>query len=397
MAWTAALLGLVVMTVPDCVAAPISPSASAAAQSNPAQPPAPEPAQEPQAAPQTLPVAVESPVTEAQPTYPNRLLHGFGDVVFSTTGGGAGRRFSLGQLIFQYSSALSPRTFVFTEVSFTPRGDAGTSGVTPNNVDVERLFFRYDVNDRLKVSAGRYHTPINWWNTAYHHGLWLQTTISRPEMTRFGGQFIPVHLVGGLIEGVLPAGGLNLNYNVGVGNGRSNITRGGETGDVNTEPAGLINLFVRPDRFYRLQVGASAYRDNVVLAPGNRKIEEWILSGHVVYQKEDPEIIAEYARVNHKETGAPSANSEAYYVQIAYRLNRARSPLKPYYRYERIRIPASDPVFTPSTTATLSGNTVGLRYDFSDLATLKLEYRDFQRRAPAVDTTGVFAQVAFTF
>ena len=373
--------------MPNCAAAAPVP----AQRQDPAQAP-PALAPEPSAA-----LPEPALLSDAQPTYPNRLLYGFGDVVFSTTGSGAGRRFSLGQLVLQYSSALSPRTFVFTEVSFTPRGDAGTSGVTPNNVDVERLFFRYDVNDRLKVSVGRYHTPINWWNTAYHHGLWLQTTIARPEMTRFGGRFIPVHFVGGLIEGVLPAGGLNLNYNVGVGNGRSNITRGGETGDVNTEPAGLINLFVRPDRYYGLQVGASAYRDRVTLSSDSRTVQEWILSAHIVYQKEDPEVIAEYARVNHKEAGSASANSEAYYVQVAYRLDRARSPLKPYYRYERIRIPAGEPVFTPSATPSLSGNIIGLRYDFSDLAALKVEYRAFQRNAPAVDTTGVFAQVAFTF
>ena len=41
--------------------------------------------------------------------------------------------------------------------------------------------FTFDKSDRLKVSFGRYHTPINYWNTAFHHGQWLQTTISRPD------------------------------------------------------------------------------------------------------------------------------------------------------------------------------------------------------------------------
>jgi len=39
------------------------------------------------------------------------------------------------------------------------------------------LLIRYDYNDFFKLSFGRYHTPINYWNTAFHHGLWLQTTI----------------------------------------------------------------------------------------------------------------------------------------------------------------------------------------------------------------------------
>jgi hypothetical protein len=53
-------------------------------------------------------------------------------------------------------------------------------------VDVERLIIRYDFADFFKVSAGRYHTPHSFWNTEYHHGLWLQTTTARPEMIRFG-------------------------------------------------------------------------------------------------------------------------------------------------------------------------------------------------------------------
>ena len=68
------------------------------------------------------------------------------------------------------------------------------------------MILRFDRSDQLKVSFGLYHTPINWWNTFYHHGQWLQTSIQRPEMIQFGGRFLPVHFVGALVEGVLPAG-----------------------------------------------------------------------------------------------------------------------------------------------------------------------------------------------
>ena len=78
------------------------------------------------------------------------------------------------------------------------------------NAEVERMILRFDHSDRLKVSFGRYHTPINYWNTAFHHGQWLQTTITRPEMIQFGGRFLPVHFVGALVEGGVPGGGLNL-------------------------------------------------------------------------------------------------------------------------------------------------------------------------------------------
>jgi hypothetical protein len=78
------------------------------------------------------------------------------------------------------------------ELSLTARSDAGTGTppATGFNAEVERLIIRYDFNDYFKVSFGRYHTPINYWNTAFHHGQWLQTTASRPETTQFGGSFI---------------------------------------------------------------------------------------------------------------------------------------------------------------------------------------------------------------
>src|SRR5215469_5118416 len=206
-------------------------------------------------------------------------------------------------------------------MTFTARTDAGTgSPAAPGfNPEVERLIVRYDASDFFKVSFGRYHTPINYWNTAFHHGQWLQTTISRPEMTQFGGGFIPVHFIGTLVEGALPAGGLNLNYDFGVGNGRGQvISRGGDAGDINNNRAWLVNMFVKPNLPYGLQIGASVYRDLVdpLGVPGAK---EWIQSGHLVWLKETPELIAEFANVTHQPFfGGPVSRSQAWYVQTAY-------------------------------------------------------------------------------
>src|SRR5207244_10730903 len=142
--------------------------------------------------------------------------------------------FNEGQLILHLSSALGARFSYFGELSFTARPDAGSgSPAAPGfNVEVERSIIRYDQSDKLKLSFGRYHTPINYWNTAYHHGSWLQTTAARPEMTQFGGGFIPVHFIGTLVEGSVPAGGLTLNYDLGLGNGRGQVIgRGGAAAD----------------------------------------------------------------------------------------------------------------------------------------------------------------------
>jgi hypothetical protein len=170
-------------------------------------------------------------------TYPSLKIAGFSDFNFAATDQKGSRSgFNEGQFVLHLNSNLSQKVTVLGEISLTARTDAGV-GTPPApgfNVEVERSIIRFEQNDYFKISFGRYHTPINYWNTEFHHGQWLQTTISRPEMVQFGGKFIPVHFVGALVEGAVPAGGVNLNYNFGLGNGRGTvISRAGDFGDIN--------------------------------------------------------------------------------------------------------------------------------------------------------------------
>ena len=336
---------------------------------------------------------------EAQPEYPSLHLSGFADVDFSAQDRSEGPRgFSEGQFTLHLASALSPRVAFFGELTFTPRADAGTGNPpAPGfNAEVERAIIRFDQSDLLKVSFGRYHTPINWWNTAFHHGQWLQTTISRPEMVQFGGKFIPVHFVGALAEGVLPSGGWNLNYQAGIGNGRGSvISRAGDAGDNNNRPAWLLNVFAKPDRAFGLQVGGSVYIDRVTVA-GRPEFDERITSAHAAWQREDPEIIAEIADVHHEQIGGSLSTSNlAYYVQGAYRLPSSARLWKPYYRFEHINIDSNDVVF--AGVPNLDGSTIGVRYDISTYAAIKSEIRVRRRVPDQPRTNGWFLQIAFTF
>jgi len=329
---------------------------------------------------------------------PSTHIAGFSDFDFGATDQhGAHSGFSEGQFVLHLNSALSSKVSFFGELSLTARTDAGT-GTPPApgfNIEVERSIIRFEQNDYFKVSFGRYHTPINYWNMTFHHGQWLQTTISRPEMVQFGGSFLPIHFVGALVEGAFPAGGLNLNYNVGIGNGRSSvISKAGDWGDINNNRAWLATVFTRPDRLYGLQVGASVYRD-LITPLGGKAFREWIESAHVVWSKGSPELIAEFANVTHQEVGTTlQSNSQAWYVQAGYRLPWFERLWKPYYRFEYIHIPGSDQLFR--LVPSLAGSTVGVRYDISSFAALKFEYRNIRRPGePRIN--GAFAQTSFTF
>src|SRR3989441_7227282 len=331
---------------------------------------------------------------QAEVHYPSLQVRGFADIDFSATDQkGTTSGFNLGQLDLHLASPLSRKISYFGEMTF----NAHANGYT---VEVERSIIRYDYNDYFKISFGRYHTPIGYWNTAYHHGAWLQTTIDRPELVKVGGAFIPVHFVGFLAEGHIPSGGAGLSYSVGAGNGRGEIiSRPGDAGDINDNRAWVANVFARPAKIYGLQFGASVYRDKITLA-GGRDFREWITSAHLVWTRGAPEFLAEFANVNHRQVLTNlTSNSQAFYVQMGYRLPWIEKTLKPYYRFEYIHTPQSEVVFG---NLDLVESIVGLRYDISSYAAFKSEYRRASRNVLETPTfngivNGLFLQTSFTF
>jgi hypothetical protein len=335
----------------------------------------------------------QAAVEQMETHYPSLQIRGFGDVDFSATDQkGTTSGFNLGQLDLHLASALSRKVTYFGEITF----NAQPTGYT---VEVERSIIRYDYNDFFKLSFGRYHTPIGYWNTAFHHGAWLQTTISRPEMVKFGGTFIPVHFLGFLAEGNIPSGGAGLSYNVGVGNGRGSIiSRPGDAGDNNNNRAWVANIYSRPPKLYGLQMGVSLYRDKITLpvaGPNGNEFREWISGAHIVWTKESPEFLAEIANVQHRSilTNAVT-NNTAFYAQVGYRLPWLNKSLKPYYRFEHTHTPLSEQVLN---NLDLVQSIVGLRYDISNYAAFKSEYRNFKRLPTEPRANGLFLQTDFTF
>jgi hypothetical protein len=329
-------------------------------------------------------------IRDTERRFPSLQIRGFGDVDFSATDQkGSISGFNLGQLVLHLASPLSDKVSYFGEVSFTAQPNA-------YDLSVERSIIRFDYNDYFKISFGKYHTPIGYWNAAFHHGAWLQTTIARPEMVQFGGTFIPVHFVGLQAEGNIPSGGLGLGYNVGLGNGRSSfLSKAGDSGDSNDNRAWVANLYARPARFYGLQVGASVYRDKLTPQPG-QNFGEWITAADVVWTKEKPEFLAEYANVYHRDVLTSNTwDSQSFYVQLAYRLPWQQSKWKPYYRFEYIHKSEDDPTLV--NVLDLSGSTLGVRYDITNYAAFKGEYRNSRNGVNEPRVNGAFFQTAFTF
>lgn len=303
------------------------------------------------------------------PAQPEFQILGFGDISYLSRDTGAPDGFAIGQAVAHVTASLDDRLRVFGEFSMTAKD-------SEFKTSVERLIVRYDFSDRYKLSGGRYHSPIGYWNSAFHHGAWLQTTTSRPEMARFGSKIIPIHFVGVLLEGSMPRNRLGLSYKAGFGNGRhANVAQAGDAGDINGDRAWLLQLNTSPDRFFSFKTGIGFYTDKVT--PDDRpEIDEKTYSVYVAWEKESPEVIFEYLHSDHEfeSDSSVSGSVDAYYAQFAYRLSGAHSQWKPYARYESTDVDDTDPLLGDQgldyTAAIL-----GVRWDFNAYAAIKGEFR----------------------
>lgn len=325
---------------------------------------------------------------ESAESFPQLNAFVFGDISYMTSERDVPEGFRIGQIVGHANVTLSDRVTVFGEVTATARP-------TGYALEVERVVLRYAVSDALKLSMGRYHTPNSYWNTAFHHGLWLQTSVGRPEPVRFGSLLLPTHFVGILAEGRVPLPRLGLHYGVGIGNGRGrNLARAGDAGDTNDDTAVTASLFARPLGPFGLQVGGSAYFDRASPDEGP-DVSERILSFHVVWEGERPELLAEYAIGRHEGLASTSTtgSTDGGYVQVAYRPTGAASTVKPYIRGEWMTVEPTDPLLVDRVDDYRAW-LAGIRWDVAPTAALKGEVRS-ERIGDARDAASFVLQASF--
>jgi len=79
--------------------------------------------------------------------------------------------------------------------------------------DIERFQLGWMVGRQI-FWLGRFHNPVGYWNTQYHHGSYLQTSISRPAVVEFedASGILPAHQAGLLVEGSVTGAERNLGY-----------------------------------------------------------------------------------------------------------------------------------------------------------------------------------------
>ena len=307
----------------------------------------------------------------AAPTHAQETkFHGFTDVTYRN-----GRRlsdtsaFALGQFDLYVTSRLAEKVSFLSETVFEFEPDAGEFVV-----DVERVIVTFAPTAHLRFAAGKHHTPIGFWNNAYHHGAAMQPTIERPGLFDFEdeGGILPIHTVG-----ILAAGRdltrAHLGYDVLVGN---NI---GGTAESDTRAAKSVTLAVHSQVTSMLRVGASLYSDR--LAAGTATLRgdslafettQRIFGGFVAYQGRAIEVIGEYQGMRNT-PDAPSTSAVGPVTTatgiVGYAGYRVGAVV-PYLVYDETRGPNND-VYLPAGTN--REGTFGLRYEYAATTVFKLE------------------------
>ena len=160
-------------------------------------------------------------------------LHGFIDVgarFYSRTdpnSTNASNGFTEKAIDFYLNPSLGPRIRSLMEIAIETSEYGQSVGI-----DMERLQVGYVANDALTVWVGRFHTPYGYWNTAFHHGPQIQTSIQRPKFLAFEDTYglMPAHTVGLWGSGRTGLGDGHFTYDLTVGNSPRILTNGGQPG-----------------------------------------------------------------------------------------------------------------------------------------------------------------------
>lgn len=315
-------------------------------------------------------------------------IHGFMDVGYQASQAPAtdGRKkgFALGNFDLYMTPEFGDRVKGLVELNFEWEDGSYLS------TDTERMQLGYTVSDQLTLWLGRFHTPFGYWNTAFHHGAQIQTSITRPRFLAFEdeGGMMPSHTVGLWASGQARLGDGRLAYDAYYGNGqrilagsldfnavRSNNTYPMVGGNLSYRFGGGLDGLVLGTHAFTEKVGSYADAADSLPAAflGASKVN--MAGAYAFYDGNDWEIISEYYHFGDDDVSGSSGrhNSWAGFVQVGKML---ATNVTPYVRIEKADLDQSDTYFGTQTDGrSYRRSVLGVRYDLNAKSALKLEMR----------------------
>jgi hypothetical protein len=359
--------------------------------------------------------AIEKNVSDIGGSLSNRSagdglpVHGFADVGLVKNGERnptfTGRKgAALGTFSLYLTPQFTDRARGLVELAF----EADRNGAIAT--DLERLQLGYLFNDAAIGWLGRFHTPYGYWNTAFHHGLQIQTSTMRPRFLDFEdkGGILPAHTTGVWLNGTFPTATGKLGYDLYAGNAPQINGTGTGTALATAHPAGFssavnagtyagtgtlsmrqsgstagrtssgFNAWIEPGAVDGLRLGLHGLRGEVIDDFANSTLLK-MLGGYYAYSTEKWEALGEYYRFrNQDRSGATGTHASwAGYMQLGYTVGK----WTPFARVERARLDQTDNYFgVQESGRSYDRWAMGLRYELDPRAALKTEFTSTRKR-----------------
>lgn len=321
-------------------------------------------------------------------------LHGFADVGAGWSSSQDPRRlrgFNAGSLDIYLTPQLGDRIKALFEVVFEHLPGEDTT------VDVERLQIGYTVSDSLTLWMGRFHNPIGLWNTLYHHGANLQTSIARPRFIDFEdkGGIVPTHSTGIWASGKTATSIGRVTYDLYMGNGPTIRNRGLDINPVSDDTDNKLlglNLGLHPNgasRGWALGVHALGSTVNARSTAGTvmSTTRLRMAGAYAEFDSETWNVLGEYYNQRNRDVStALSHSNNLWFVQAS----RNYGSLTPYLRFERANLDPADDYFRSLLIGRAYRRVlVGLRYDLDTRSAIKTEFSDTRESAVLqIDASG---------
>lgn len=338
----------------------------------------------------------------------------FGDLTFvDSDAPDSPSTFVLGVLDLYVTQEINDRMTGFVELVF------GAGEGSEVEAEVERMWVRYEVSNAFQIAAGRFHTPLGYWNRTYHHGSLIQDTVTRPFFLEFEDHHgvLPLHVIGLMATGEAWAGVGTLRYELMVGNGQSLDSEAGfdpalddrpeldpnNLGDLNDDKSVGARLSLRSDRGW--QVGgfglkqavaeSGSLADGALVATGETLVDQTLLGFDVRYEAARFGFLGEYFHLDHDSTagGAGSHSATAFYAQTWFNLSEKWQLI---YRFSSLATDELDPYFRLLAVGEQDHNVLTLGYRMDEVSVVRLEVDRLAAGSPALaDATTIRAQWAF--
>lgn len=318
-------------------------------------------------------------------------MHGFMDVGYANNTMADPVNFPKGFFVGSLSFYLTPHFGDKVKALIEPNFEVTPAGAVAT--DLERVQIGYTFSDSATGWMGRFHTPYGYWNTAFHHGAQMQTSVMRPRFLDFEdkGGILPSHMVGLWGTGKVRAGDGKFTYDIFAGNGPKIVMADPTLALPPPASLGILDMNQAGDDNHQAMVGINIGYEFSGMMDGLRfavhslrgdvsddvatqfnKTELNMVGGSLVYLGNEWELMTELYRFNDKDKSGLTGEykSSASYLQIG----RAFGNLTPFVRKEIANLDQQDNYFSMQASGqSYTRYTGGFKYDLNPKASLKFE------------------------